>query len=238
MDAGVPDLAAPLDLSVGNLAADLARAADDAAVDDAFVAVDQAPPPPDLACAPLFVGGVDPATQGWTTILQQPATLSTPSPGVTQLQTTTTSGAPSSGQLLLWRSAAIMTGKAFTIDFVVKVIAVSPHNQYDSATALMGSLTPSAGTQTDRGEMIYIDGDKIGWGDDTQSAAANALDGNFHTYRLAVDAAGNATVSRDSTALLSRSGYTTTGNLAFGDQTNDPNVDSTMQIQSVTLLCN
>ena len=86
--------------------------------------------------------------------------------------------------------------------------------------------------------MIYIDSDKIGWADDTQSAAVNALDGNFHTYRLAVDAAGNATVSRDGTALLSRTGYTTNGNLAFGDQTNDANVDSTMQIQSVTLLCN
>ena len=240
MDAGVPDLAAPLDLSAGNPAADLAHA-DDAARDDAFIvdllAVDQTPPP-DLACTPIaFQGGVDPTTQGWTTTLQQPATLSSPSAGITQLQTMTASGGQSGGQLLISRAVGITTGKAFTVEFVIKVIAVAPHNQLDSAAALMGSFTPSVGNQTDRSEMIYIDSDKIGWADDSASAAVSSLDGNFHTYRLAVDSAGNAMVSRDGAQLLTRSGYTTNGTIAFGDQTNDANVDSTLQVQSVTLLC-
>jgi len=165
------------------------------------------------------------------------ATLSVPSAGVTQLLTSTPAGGQSGGQLLIGRAVGVTTGKAFAVEFVVKVIAVAAHNQYDSAAALLGSFTPSVGSQTDRAEMIYIDSDKIGWADDTQSAAVNALDGNFHTYRLAVDSAGNATVSRDGTALLTRSNYTTNGTIAFGDQTNDANIDSTLQIQSVTLLC-
>jgi hypothetical protein len=55
---------------------------------------------------------------------------------------------------------------------------------------------------------------KIGWADDSESAAVSSADGLFHTYRLAVDAAGNATVSRDGTQLLTRTGYTTNGTIA------------------------
>jgi hypothetical protein len=235
MDAAV----APDDLSVGDLAiADLATPGGDV---DAFtrdlLEID-ATPPPDLACNPVvFQGGVDPTAQGWTITSIQPATLSSPGAGITQIQTSTNSGAQSGGQLLVSRAIGIGAGHAFTIELVVRVNAVAAHNQLDSAAALLGSYGGGPGTPTDRAEMIYIDGDKIGWGDDTQSAAVSALDGQFHTYRLAVDATGNATVSRDGTPLLTRSGFTTNGTIAFGDQTNDANVDSTFQLESVSLLC-
>ncbi len=236
MDAAV----APNDLSVGDLAvADLATPGGDV---DAFtrdlLQID-ATPPPDLACNPVvFQGGVDPAAQGWTLTSIQPATLSSPGAGITQLQTSTNSGAQSGGQLLVSRATRDRRGTlAFTIELVVRVNAVAAHNQLDSAAALLGSYGGGPGTPTDRAEMIYIDGDKIGWGDDTQSAAVSALDGQFHTYRLAVDAAGHATVSRDGMPLLTRSGFTTNGTIAFGDQTNDANVDSTFQLESVSLLC-
>ena len=239
MDAGVTDAAAaPADLSVGDLAsADLATSGGDDAFTRDLLAVDSTPPP-DLACNPVvFLGGVDPTAQGWTITSSPPATLSSPSSGITQILTSTPSGAQTSGALLVSRASGLSAGHAFTIEFVVRVNAVAAHNQLDSAAALMGSFGGGFGTPTDRNEMIYIDGDKIGWSDDTQSAAVSALDGQFHTYRLAVDAAGNATVSRDGTPLLTRSGFTTNGTIAFGDQTNDPNVDSTFQIESVSLLC-
>lgn len=102
---------------------------------------------------------------------------------MTQLVTSTPSGGQSSGQLLIARAFGITTGTAFTLDFVVKVVAVDTHNLLDSAAALMGSLTGQDGTQVERSEMIYIDADKIGRADDSASASVNALDGLFHTYR-------------------------------------------------------
>lgn len=231
--------AAPEDLSVGDLAvADLAtRGGEVDAFTPDLLTID-ATPPADLACNPVvFVGGVDPMTQGWTVTTIAPATLSSPSSGITQIQTSTNSGASSGGALLVSRPSGLSAGHAFAIEYVVRVTAVAAHNQLDSAVALLGSYSGGLGDSTSRSEMIYIDSDKIGWADDSQSAAASSLDGQFHTYRLAVDAAGNATVSRDGTPLLTRTGFTTNGTIAFGDQTNDANVDSTFQIQSVSLLC-
>jgi hypothetical protein len=206
---------------------------------DASPAADAAAP--DAATCPtqLLTGGADVAAQGWSVVMQPPATL-TNGLDYVELQTSTHAGATVSGQLLLTYPGAVETGKPFQIQVVMRVEAVNPHNQFDAAAAILGSFTPPSGAGNDRSEMIYLDPTKIGWADDnpnTPPFAFTVTDTAYHTYELAVDAAGAATVRVDGTQALTRTGFTTNGAIAIGDQTNDPNVDSTLRIRSVTRLC-
>lgn len=194
-------------------------------------------PPDAKPCPPLLVGGTDVTTQGWTVTQQAPAMLSYGADYV-ELATTTTAAAATGGQLLLVHAAAVTPGQPFTVRAELQITTVTPHNQFDAGTAILGSMSGGAGSPTDRAEMIYIDRDKIGWADDSASAAHTLDTTAFHTYELSVDAAGTATVSLDGVPLLSRVSYTTTGSIAIGDQSNDPNVDGTMRIRSVTQVCN
>jgi|GEM_PF-3278851 len=178
-------------------------------------------------------GGNDPGQQGWDVALQPPASLTYPTPTTTQL--TTSSSGSTGGQLLLSLPGAVTL--PFTLEVTLRVDAVTSHNHFDAPVAIMGSFTPPFGNSVDRAQMIYVDAGFIGWADDSQRAPLNALDGDFHVYRLEVDAAGTATVRRDGQAVLSRAGYTTTGRIAVGDQTNDVNLDSTITIQQVTTNC-
>jgi hypothetical protein len=204
-------------------------AGDDAGAADADVA--------DAACLPraIFLGGTDPVEQGWAVTSSGSANLSTAGPSITTMETQTvgTSGA----QLLLSLPDAVEPGEPFAVELVMQVMAVNAHNFLDGAAVLMGSYAGGFGDGDDRAEMLYVDASAVGWTDDTQSAAADAIDGAFHTYVLAVDAAGNARVTRDDVELLSRAGFTTNGTIAFGDQTNDPNIESNLWIRSVSLLC-
>ncbi|NVI97587.1 hypothetical protein HV824_05585 [Myxococcus sp. AM009] len=188
------------------------------------------------ASIPLLRGGEDLTEQGWTTISQAPSTL-TYGEDFVRLATSTNSGARTSGQLLTIRENAFDGTKPFTLRVTMQVESVPPHNSLDSGAAILGSFTVPFGNATDRSQMIYLDSAAIGWADDTQSAAFSVTDGAYHVYELAVDAAKVATVSIDGVAKLTRSNFTTTGTIAIGDQTNDPNVDGTMSIKSVELLC-
>jgi hypothetical protein len=189
-------------------------------------------------CQPkvLLAGGTDVAAQGWTTVMQAPATLSNGTDFV-RLQTSTAVNGRTSGQLLLRYPAAFDVGQPFKLQVVMFVESVNPHNQLDSAAAIMGSFTPPFGAGNDRGEMIYLDSAAVGWADDTQRFAAPIVNGAYHTYELSVDAAGVAQLTVDGIAALRRTGFVFNGALAIGDQTNDPNVDSAIQIRSVTKLC-
>jgi hypothetical protein len=117
------------------------------------------------------------------------------------------------------------------------VEAVNPHNQFDSAAAILASFTPPFGASNDRNEMIYLDADKVGWADNTQAAAVAVANAAYHTYEISVDAASVAGVTVDGVAALSRSGFTTNGTIAVGDQTNDANLDSALRIRSISRLC-
>src|SRR5690349_14610868 len=89
---------------------------------------------PDTAgCQPnmLLVGGTDVAPQGWSVVMQPPATLSY-GPDYVRLQTTT-NGTTTSGQLLLNYPGAVETGKPFKLQVVMLVESVSSHNPFDSA---------------------------------------------------------------------------------------------------------
>jgi hypothetical protein len=189
-------------------------------------------------CQPtmLLVGGTDVAPQGWSTVMQAPATVSY-GPDYVRLQTSTTPGATTSGQLLLNYPGALATGTPFKLQVVMLVESVSPHNQFDSAAAILGSFTPPFGVGNDRDQMIYLDSGKIGWADDTQSFTTSVLDNAYHTYELSVDAGNVAHVTVDGIAALTRNGFVFNGAIAIGDQTNDVNVDSVLRIRSVTRLC-
>jgi hypothetical protein len=185
---------------------------------------------------PLLVGGTDLAAQGWTTIAQAPNTLDYGEDYV-RLSTATPTGGRTSGQLLITKARAFDATKPFKLQVTLQVEAVTRHNQLDSGAAILGSFTSPAGSSTDRAQMIYLDSTAIGWADDSQAAAFPVVDGAYHVYELAVDAAKVATVSVDGTMRLTRNNFTTNGTIALGDQTNDANVDGTLRIRSVELFC-
>ena len=85
--------------------------------------------------------------------------------------------------------------------------------------------------------MIYLDSDRIGWADDTASFSAAVTNGEYHTVDLVVADDRKATVSIDGAVALTRNNFTTTGTIAVGDQTNDPNVDGVMRVRSVGRIC-
>lgn len=189
----------------------------------------------------LLTGGTDVAAQGWSVVMQPPATLTNTADSV-QLQTSTAPAAKVSGQLLLTYPGAVEMGKPFKIQVVMQVDTVNPHNPLDAAAAILGSFTAQTGfgTPAERAQMIYLDPTRIGWADDSPSFPSfpfAVTDGAYHTYELSVDAGGAATVSVDGTQALTRSGFTTNGAIAVGDQTNEAAVDSTLRIRSVTRLC-
>lgn len=142
-------------------------------------------PAADAATCPtqLLTGGTDVAAQGWSVVMQAPATL-TNGPDFVKLQTSTDPGAKVSGQLLLTYPGAVEIGKPFKIQVVMLVETVSPHNQFDAAAAILGSFTPAAGTTAERDQMIYLDSAKIGWADDNPNTAPFAFmvtDNAYHT---------------------------------------------------------
>ena len=191
---------------------------------------------PDAACErTLLVGGTDVAAQGWTIIMSGPAVLTNGADYV-QLQTSTMANQTTGDHLLLSYPNAF-TAAPFKLEVVMLVQAVSPHNQFDAAAAIMGAFTSPFGTSTERAQRIYLDTGAIGWANDSQSVAATVTDGAYHTYVLSVDASNTATVTMDGNPVLQRGGFTVNGTIAIGDQTNEANVDSTLRIRSVRLLC-
>lgn len=218
-----------------NPASDASTAADlssgsDAAADAA--ANDAAAPDATVTCPPLLVGGTDVTAQGWSIVMQAPATVSY-GPDYVRLQTSTPTGGRSGGQLLLSYSDALAFGKPFILRVVMLFESVDAHNPLDSAAAIMGSFTPSVGNAQDRAQMLYLDSEKVGWADDTQSFTTAVQDNTYHTYELSVDAGQVARVSVDGKPVLTRNGFVFNGKIAIGDQSNDANVDSALRIRSV-----
>jgi hypothetical protein len=182
--------------------------------------------------APLLTPGTDITAQGWSVARLTPWSL-TDDGGVIVLSTGTTGS--TGGQQLLYRRISA-TGGPFTLRVDWRVDAVNPHNTLDSAAAIFGRYV-SFVDSTDRAQMVYLDAVNVGWADDTQSAAVGNIDGGFHLYELSVDADAGARFSVDGVQRLSRANFATNGVIAIGDQTNDSNVDSTITVRSVTLVC-
>jgi hypothetical protein len=193
--------------------------------------------PADAAGCPrtLLVGGTRVEPQGWSLVMQPPASL-TYGPDYVRLDTSTTTGASTSGQLLLNYPGALPP-PPFRFQVVLLVERVNPHNNYDAGAAIMASFTPPFGAGNDRGQMLYLDSGSLGWADDTQAFTTTIANNAYHTVEVAVDASTTARVKIDGIAALARNGFVANGAIAIGDQTNDMSVDSAIRIRSVTLLC-
>jgi hypothetical protein len=199
-----------------------------------------APPPPD-ACVPtpLLVPGTDITTQGWTPFVIQPATLDNAAGAtVIGLTTSTPTNGQSGGQLLLTRPNTIVAGTPIKIEVQMQVVRVDVHDQFDAGAAIMAAVTGQVGTMTERGDMIYLDPGQIGFADNSKPTFTfNNIDGAFHSYVVAIDAASTLTLTVDGTLALTRAHFTTNGTFAIGDQTNDAGVDSMLLVRSVSKLC-
>ncbi len=186
-----------------------------------------------LGVATLLTPGTSVASQGWS-VTGVGARSLTDDGGVITLTTSTVSGA--GGYQLLSRRIS-PGGGPFTLRVEWHVDAVNAHNPSDSAAAILGSFNPPFGDVPERSQMVYLDAARVGWADDTQFSAFNNLDGGFHVYELAIDADAGARFSVDGLPMLSRGNFQTNGVIAIGDQTNEPNIESTLSLRSVTLSC-
>jgi hypothetical protein len=189
------------------------------------------------AAALLLAGSSTPDTQGWTPGgVSVPAATVTNNGTYTEISTLgTTDGGVGSGFLLYRKTVAgLSTMSVYQLDVLLQVVS-GTHNSLDASVAFGATIT-SLGTPAQRAQMIYFDTNGIGWGDDTGSFAMNTT-AAFHTYSLMVNTAtGNASVSVDGTPRLTRTGYVTSDEVAFGDQTNDTNVNGDFRISGITLV--
>lgn len=217
--------------------ADGSAPAADADVTDAGTAPPDALPDAPACEQRLLVGGTDPLTHGWTAIMMQPATL-TNGPDYVALHTSTTAGQNSGGQLLLRYPGAIDPALPIRIEFVMLVEQAAAHNPFDASIAIMPSCTGSAGTQDERGQMLYLQPGRIGWADDTDEFTTPVADGAYHSYVISLDAAGTEQVAVDGHSALTRVNVLRDGAITVGDQSNDKGLDSTLRIRSITRLCN
>lgn len=189
----------------------------------------------------LYDGNDQPTAQGWTRSLVE-GTVSV-GVGATRFTTSTAAGARTS-EMSLYRYAV---GSAnFIASIRLRANSVSPHNPLDAG--LMFSVTDNfifpAGNGSNRENMLYIEQSRIGWANDAGGVfAVNAtqwheyavryLNGQLNVY---VDATYDDIVSGAATPVLSRTAATTnttTATITFGDQTNDPNVDSDYEVDFV-----
>lgn len=193
-------------------------------------------PGPDAACVDtvILAGGQDPGGQGWTIEQSGFAELSFPDAATTQLHTEP-GGVTLGGILVLRKDNVIPAGRPFIVDVVLADVASDDHVSYDAPLALIADYTPYPGTVGERAQLVYIDKGQIGWTDDSESRPSDAT--AFHTYRLAIDSLGGATVSVDGLAVLHRDTFTTNGTFAIGDWTSHGFIEATSQIRSITTIC-
>ena len=194
----------------------------------------------------IFNGNQLPGAQGWVTLTNIVAPLPETTDGVSSftLDTKAAGLITTDGlgrQMLYTFNPVGSLANGFTLEADLQVVNADPHNPFDAGIALMGSFgSPPFGSGTDRSQMLWFENAAIGWGDDSQSAAVNTTSG-FKTYRLDVDAAGNATVFVNGSPVLSRTGFVTSGLIAFGDQTNDggsvssPDTDGHFNLRQIRL---
>jgi hypothetical protein len=195
-------------------------------------------PPIDAPTCPktLLAGGTDVTAQGWMVGTMPPFAMSNGADHV-RLETSTAMNANTSGMQLLRHPTAVTAGMPYKLRIEMMVVSVGQHNRADAGAAILGAFTPQFGVEAERLQMIYLDSNGVGWADDSQAFAFNVTDGAYHTYELHVGADNVARFFVDGTQALMRNNFLNNGLIAIGDQTNEPGLDSVLQIRSVTLLC-
>ena len=139
--------------------------------------------------------------------------------------------------MLFNKNVTLNTIPLYQLDISLQVLAgTAVHNQFDAGVAFGASSdSPIFWTSAERAQMIYFDTSGIGWGDNTGSFAMDTTTA-FHTYSLQVNTTtGAASVFVDGTLRLTRTGYFTSDEIGFGDQTNDQNVNGDFRVAGITL---
>jgi len=134
-----------------------------------------------------------------------------------------------------WLPVGIEDG--YSVDFWLKVHEVQvPHKPLASGIGFYAATAdfrlPAGGHASN--QLIYLDQDGIGWADDSGSFAVDTTDG-FHHYQIDVTAAGAATVRVDGEMALQRSDFQILPYIAFGDTTNEPDVNGRFSISNITV---
>ena len=185
-----------------------------------------------VRAAIIFDGSANPTTEGWTEI-GLGGVVSTDG----NIFTVNTVGLPDSGGTspydLFKYSAPQLTTGGYTIEARLKTSG-STFNQLDGgATLMVGGNATGAGDTAARSDMILFSNTSVMWGDLSHSYSVDTT--QYHVYDLTVDNAGVATFYVDGTAALTRTGYTTSGIISFGDQTNDAGVNGRMDIDYISI---
>ena len=188
----------------------------------------------------IYDGSAAPTAQGWTKYnIGGTETVGT---GTTQFSTTTATGGRTS-EVQTYRLA--VSSANFITSIRLRALAVDPHNQLDAGLmfSVVDTFQAPFGNLVNRASMLYIDSSRIGWADDTASAPNDAT--VFHDYvfrylngviNVYVDASYSDIAAGTATPLLTKNLSTSNNSSAvilFGDQTNDPNVDSTYVVDYV-----
>lgn len=211
---------------------------------DAVPSVD-APAPPDAgapdaagpdavpSCTPavLYGQGLSMEDGGWTVVVDGASTADF---GGDSFEVNT-AGGPGEGTAFVYLAAAAPTEGPFAIEFDVQVTQAQPHNQYDAAVALFAAIASEHPTIHDLAQMVFLDEDLVGWGDDAESEAVDTT--TAHTYRLEVDGAENLTLSVDGVATLARPGFVRSSGIGVADQSNAPSTDGTFTMTRVERFC-
>jgi len=180
--------------------------------------------PTPVAADTVLTGTVDPTAEGWVAETNITSATTTSNGSEVEIDTIGATSSDTSPRLLYVRDVGLADGVAVNIEWRMRVVDSDPHNQFDAEVVFMPRISALPfGAAVDRSQMIYFDNDGIGWADGSESHAMDTTDG-FHEYELRVDADGNAMLFVDGTLALSRAGMAL-GSLAFGDHTNDSNVD-------------
>lgn len=194
--------------------------------------------------APGFIydGNALPSAQGWQRQAQGLATEVVDGNGTAQFATATAPAASASGvQLYQYATGA----SNFIASIRLQAQSVNAHNPLDSA--LMFSLSDTNffpfGSNTQRSNMLAIDIDRIQWADDAGGSVA--LDATqFHEIALRyrngridvyIDADFADIAAGTAAPVLTRTLTPFAGPalVVFGDQTNDPNIDSSYAVDFV-----
>ena len=185
----------------------------------------------------LLEGDSLPGDQGWSTVTTA-AVLDVSSDGSSI--SVNTVGVPSIDPdgpfLLFYRDLNVSLGAPYEIEATIRVLQ-SSYNSFDAGVSLYGTYGgPAGGFQgvgRDRQLFVFLGTNEVGWGDLSEAVAFDTTD-SFHTYLLAIDPSGLATLSIDGQLILSRTDFQISRlRMAFGDNTNDPGVDGSFLISSI-----
>lgn len=127
----------------------------------------------------------------------------------------------------------------YSVSFTVRVEDVlSSHNSFDAGAMLYAATDDPAGlfqyTGSPRSQMVWLDEEGIGWGDESDSHAQTTTDG-FQTYRIDVAPDGRALVWIDGVLALQKPDFMPGRHIGFGDMTNAFGLDAAMAVTDITV---